>query len=782
MSDKLQNLLRRYVEHHVVTSERLPLDELCPDDPDLRELLRQAVEQYEQVDAALDDGPHAPPPPREIGPDELPAFEGFRTVERLGAGGMGAVYKLEDLQLGRFVAGKVIRAGGALNPTLEDFLREAASLALFTDPRIVQIHEFRPDADPPAIIMEYVDGFELGALAPSLEWAQRARILAEVAEAIHRAHELGLQHRDLKPSNIMLDSQLQPKILDFGLAGGDPGSGHGVGTPPYLAPEQLDARQPIDARSDVYALGVIFYEMLCGAAPFAVDGTDDLLAQIRGGQVRLPGEVQPDVPEPLQAIALKAMERDPAHRYPSAAELARDLRRTLADRPVLARPTLYATALGRRMVPHLQQIEEWRRLKLIHPHEADRLRGEYQRLEVRDDDWIVGARRLSASKIALYLGAFLVAVGSLLYFLAHRIFDAVSSVLGPLIVLGLPFAGLNIAARVLTLQGRRAVATAFYLGAVVLLPLLLLIVLGSASLWGAEPDDVTQILGGVASNRQLQVAVFAAMVWSGLLAVDTRTMALSSMCTLMTLLFALACLTSLGLRGWIEDERWAVLAIHLAPLILVFAPVGRIAEDRRARWAATPLYVAAAVLLVVVLELVALRGRAMELLGLSLAGLQAGEVPDPRLLDTLSVMTLNGALFYGAGTLVQRHGTRVMRPASWLLFTLTPFAVLEPIGYLVSTGEYMPLYDWLFLALSLAVTVLSYHRQRLTFYLAGLSNAGLALLLIAHNREWFDAPWWATMIVVVGLVVLGLGFALDLRERTRSPVDRPFKAPRTSGP
>lgn len=766
MSDPLHELLRRYVEHHVRTGERLPLDELCPDDPELRARLAPAVERYERLDAELDEGPHGPPPPRALGPDELPRFEGFRTVERLGRGGMGTVYKLEDLQLGRTVAAKVIH-GGALNPSLDGFLREAASLALFSDPRIVQIHEFRPDADPPAIIMEYVDGFELGAMAPSLEWAQRARVLLEVAEAIHRAHGLGLQHRDLKPSNIMLDPQLQPKILDFGLAGGDPSRGHGVGTPPYLAPEQLDPERPIDARTDVYALGVIFYEVLCGATPFAVDDDAPLLEQIRRGPARLPREVDPDVPEPLQAIALQAMEVDPGDRYPSAAEMARDLRRYLAGRPVLARPTAYATALGRRMVPHLQQLEEWRRLRLIHPHEADRLRAEYRRLEARDDDWIVGARRLSMSQIALYLGAFLVAVGSLLYFLAHRVFDAVSSVLGPLIVLGLPFAGLNIAARALFLQGRRAVATAFYLGAVVLLPLLLLIVLGAASLWGADPGDPTQLLGGGASNCQLQVAVGAAMIWSGLLAVDTRTSALSTACVTLTVLFALTCLTPLGLRGWLEQGRWDLLALHLAPLVPVFAPLGRIAEQQRARWAATPLYVAAAVLLVACLELVALKGRAMALLGLSLAGLQGGEVPDPTLLDTLSVMTVNGALLYGVGTLVERHGTAAMQPAAWLLFTLTPFAVLEPIGYLVSTGAYLPLYDWAFLALSLAVAVLSYHRQRLTFYLAGLANAGVALVLIARNREWFDAPWWATAIVVVGLGVLGLGLALDLRERAR---------------
>ena len=137
-------------------------------------------------------------------------------------------------------------AGG--RPDWPSFLAEARAMALFQDRRIVQIHELRDQAEPPVLIMEYVDGFELGRLAPSLEFTQRARIMKEVCEAVQHAHDVGVQHRDLKPSNIMLDAELRPKILDFGLSSGDPARGHFRGTPRYLAPEQLDASQPIDAR------------------------------------------------------------------------------------------------------------------------------------------------------------------------------------------------------------------------------------------------------------------------------------------------------------------------------------------------------------------------------------------------------------------------------------------------------------------------------------------------------------------------------------------------------
>src|SRR5262249_49394991 len=220
--------------------------------------------------------------------DQLPTFDGFRTIERLGAGGMGEVFKLQDLKLDRIVAAKVVRSDKPFSNPFADFLREARSMARFKDRRIVQIFEFRENAHPPVIIMEFLDGFELGRIGPSLEFHQRARILLEICEAIQHAHALGIQHRDLKPSNVMLDANLVPKILDFGLSGGAPSDGHFLGTPAYLAPEQLDPSMPIDARTDVYALGVVFYELLTGTVPYPDGSVGDSVAAGPSNEPRLP--------------------------------------------------------------------------------------------------------------------------------------------------------------------------------------------------------------------------------------------------------------------------------------------------------------------------------------------------------------------------------------------------------------------------------------------------------------------------------------------------------------
>lgn len=770
----LEGRFERWVEHHVLRGTELDPAALCDDRPDLVEPLRALIADYCRVSGFLDSpragivGTGAPAPE----PAALPAFEGFHTIERLGAGGMGEVYKLRDLTLDRVVAAKVLRGDGRVATGFAEFLGEARALALFADPRIVQIHEFRERAEPPVLIMEFVDGFELGRIGPSLEYRQRARIVKDVCDALEHAHRLGLQHRDLKPSNIMLDAQLRPKILDFGLSASDPTRGHFLGTPQYLAPEQIDPSMPIDARTDVYGLGGVLYELLCGAPPIDGGEVGTCLEQIRSGRIRLPVEIDARVPEPLQAIALTALEHRPEDRYPSAREMALDLQRYLDGRPVLAHPSQYASALSTRVKPHLDEIEDWQRLTLVYPHEAAKLQSAYRDLERRDDDWIGESRVLSYSQIALYLGAFLLMCGSLFYFRADQIENVVAGVMKPALVLGLPFLGLNVVAHRLGARGHRAVSVAFYLGGVSLLPLFLLILFHETRFLGAPADSAGQLFpDGWASNRQLQVTVFLAWAWSAWLALRTKTIALSTVFACLALIFTLAVLSDLGLRDWLDHEAWDRLALHLAPLVLAYAGLGIGLERAGRPWFARPLYTSAGVTLMVVLELLALDGRMFQYLGgFSMQRFQGPAVDSPLLLDTVTAMSLNGIAFYAVASAADRWGTGLMRRAGWLLFTVAPFATLEPLAYLSETGQYARALDWFYLGLALTMALLSHRRQRKSFYYAGLLNAGVAFWFIADHHQWFDKPWWAIALVVAGLAGLAIGFGLDARERRR---DRP---------
>jgi len=772
----LEALLARLIDHHIQHGELPPIDALAGGRPDVAVKLRALAHRYLDVTMAFDAGadeaiergrPDTRPAPGRTG---SLAIEGFQTIERLGQGGMGEVYKLQDLTLGRTVAAKVIRrdAHAGVSAKLGDFLREARSLALFSDPRIVQIFEFREEADPAVIIMEHVEGFELGQIGRSLEFRQRAKIVRDVADAIDRAHGLGIQHRDLKPSNIMLDSTLGPKILDFGLSGSDPMRGHLKGTIAYIAPEQLDPNLAIDRRTDIYALGVVLYELLCGVAPYTGGSDSEVLEAIRAGQPRLPVEIEPTAPVALQTIALKAMERRPADRYQTAREMVLDLDRYLEGRPVTARPTQYATTLGTRVGPHMDQIAEWLRLRLIYPHEATALQSAYRQLEAREDDWIVASRALSYSQIALYLGAFFLFAGSLFYFWAHRVEESVSGLVRPFIVLGLPFIGLNVVGRQLYRREHQAVAVAFYLAGVGLLPLFLLIWFHETDLWIAPAGATGQLFGdGAVSNRQLQVTVAIAAAWSGWLALRTRTGALSTVSTLLLFLFALAVVADFGLRDLIEQQEFHRLALRLAPLIPIYAIAGYALERSGRPWLSRPHYVAAAAALVAVLDLLAIEGKLLQHLGVSLQPLQPTDVSWPVLIDTLTALTINGVAFYVAAALVERHGTPLMTWAAQFFFVIAPFSMLEPLAFLSERAEYPKVFDWMYLGAAVTIALLSHARQRRSFYYAGVVNSGVALFLIARRNEWFDDASWATGVVAAGLAALVAGFLLEAHRRKR---------------
>lgn len=435
----------------------------------------------------------------------------------------------------------------------------------------------------------------------------------------------------------------------------------------------------------------------------------------------------------------------------------------------MARPSLYLSVLSQRLHPHREQIAEWLRLKLIFPHEAEGLLQAYHRLENRAEDWIIQSRTLSFSQISLYLGAFLLVCGSLLYFNAYLL-EAVAGLWRPLVMLGLPIVGLNATATVLFRRERRIVAVAFYLAGAFLLPLCLLIVFREAAWWPRLAGNPREFFpaGGV-SNRELQVALAISCAAAGWLALRTRTIALSTVFTIMLALAHLSMLADSGLRQWIDNQQWDTLALHLVPLLVLLAGLGYLGERRARPWLAQVLDAAAAVCLVLVLELLAQNGRMFHYLGLSLGPFQPQKVSDPLLLDTLAAMTVNGLLIYLTGWSLDRFGTAVQRGVATLFFIISPFTILEPLAYLCKTGEYSRRFDWIFLGLALGIACLSHFRQRKSFYFAGLTNLGAAIYLISDHYQWFDQPPWAIVVIAAGLVALVGGYGLDTRERRQSP-------------
>ncbi len=271
----------------------------------------------------------------------------FEIHEVLGEGAFGTVLKAWDPELRRFVAIKVPREGRVSKDTARLFLREARAAAAISNPNVVTVHEVGHHGDSYYIACEFIDGISLSEQLKLRAFAPRetAAMLIKLLRAVQVFHDKSIIHRDLKPGNILLDRACEPFIADFGLARQESpneltvtNSGRIVGTLLYMPPEQARGdNRNLSNRSDIYAMGVILYEMLTGQRPFQASSSRTLLHTILTVEPRPPRKLDPRIPRDLETICLKAIEKDPARRYVSASEMADDLQRSLDGQPIRAR-------------------------------------------------------------------------------------------------------------------------------------------------------------------------------------------------------------------------------------------------------------------------------------------------------------------------------------------------------------------------------------------------------------------------------------------------------------
>src|SRR5271169_2648582 len=257
----------------------------------------------------------------------------YDIVRLLGQGGMGAVYQAYDRELERQVALKLIRAELAANPDiLKRFKQELILARQITHKNVIRIFDLGQADGCKFITMDYIEGQDLQSVLrrkKKLEPAEASNIIAQICRALEAAHAEGVIHRDLKPQNIMLDKTGRAFVMDFGIARSMLGSGMTqtgalIGTPDYMSPEQAKG-QALDARSDLFSIGIIFYEMLSGQVPFDADTTMGKLWKRTNEPARPLDELDKTIPRPLSDIVRKCLEIDPQKRFASAGELLQQI-------------------------------------------------------------------------------------------------------------------------------------------------------------------------------------------------------------------------------------------------------------------------------------------------------------------------------------------------------------------------------------------------------------------------------------------------------------------------
>ena len=687
-------------------------------------------------------------------PDRL---SGHKIIDQIGAGGMGRVLLAMDEALGRKVAIKTLAPRYAGDAGLRArFMDEARAMARLNHPHVARIYSLGSAEEPPHFVMEYLAGAPLTIAAARLDFRGKAELLAKVALATHFLHDQGIVHRDLKPANILVDADLEPKLLDFGLAldlSGEENSAtlrQVAGTPEYLSPEQAAGR-PLDARSDVFSLGAILYELLTGAPPFRGDTVSDLLRSIREDEPALPRRRAPGVPRDLQNICLKAIEKDPAARYASAREMAGDLHRFLAGEAVLAEPAAYARLIAGKVGQHLRDLESWRHDQIVSEAEYDAIRKRYERLIEREDAWIMEARRLTLPQVTLYLGAWVLAVGATFLTLFSYPALAGAPAIAAAWAAAIPSAWLGIRN---WNRGNSRVAIAFLLAFCLVAPIAALATTQEVRIFTSVTRGQLRLelfhrleFAKQATNAQLWWALLAALPVCWWLRRFTRAPVFSLMFATYAALLCLASLLRMGMLDWFDHDPGRFY-FHLLPCALLFLIAGFTFERTRRPDDSRYFY-----------------PFAVAFTWAALSGVAAFHEPYAKWLNSAAPWTrgqveylfiVNAAIYFALDRLCRLQSSPQLRTVGHAFRFVIPGHVMTSLlllGMDAQSRAEARVFEWLLPAVACVFVFASIPRQMKNFFASGLLFFAIGVYRL-QQQVFPGRAFWPIMLLAGGLALM----------------------------
>lgn len=654
--------------------------------------------------------------------DPLPRLPGYRIEHKIGAGSVGTVYAAYDEKLHRRVAVKVLRTGA--DPTARQrILEEARKAAALNDPGVVTIFSVLDEATPPAIVMEFIEGFPLDRFSEQLQFQQKATLLREVARTLAVAHGRGLVHRDLKPDNVLVGPDMRPRILDFGLAllPEETPAPYGMfaGTPLYASPEQA-AGKPLGPSSDVFSFGSMMFKILTGRPPFTGKTVKEVLNALGKDAPPFPREVALGVPEDLQAICMACLAREPADR-PTAAEVALELGRFLIGEPVRLRPKLYDDMLRQSISEYSTQARAWESQDIISREERDALEGMHRRLLTEEDHWIIDARRVTLLQTILCGGTWLGVVATVLIVWLLR--DELGTPLRWL--LPMTFTTCLLCAGCIAWRRRDELAAATFLAGTALAAApCALALFGELGLFAKAPLGIMQLFGHVFTNQQVFAASLAALLLS---AFAWHRLKMTGFAWTTATLAVASYLGVLLMFNWL-DKKPEIKALWCLPLV-ASEWFGLALERRgRVRWT-LPFHLVSLIALIGCLDIMAVNGPTLQMLGIHT---ERWPFFDADRLKAFSV-ALNGVLFLAVMAATERSASLDLRRASKLLEILAILHILSPqfVNALNHSGApHVRVDAWVYIASALALVLLAALRSRWRMLVGGLFGCGLGSYLL----------------------------------------------------